>query len=410
MTNHTEICTKIQAILKEKLFHPQLEGRALEDRINQFAVTCEASSPASTDEFVQHVNNALKVLGVTNTAFWARPGRALAPQWGINATFKMFLDGQTELWVFKNVLAGGIAEQAGVVPGDVLLAIDGLPITSEPRFHMGKAYELTVLGRDNKTQKKLSVTLPSAGPKNRPPMAEPAALKYSVVKSQIGLLRVSAFPAIIGFDFARQLSSAIAELEKQECDRLIVDLRANCGGGLGSIRLMSFFTPVVQSIGYSLSRSARDAQTNPSALPAIHGIPRTKLGLYTMALRFILFQRSRSLRLMTEGLGKKLFHGRIVLLVDESSRSGSEMVAGFAQEAKLATIVGSKTPGETLGAANFKIGEEYRLRIPLVGWYTASDRLIEGRGITPDHEVSPSLAGLRAGTDELFEKALALVA
>ncbi len=76
----------------------------------------------------------------------------------------------------------------------------------------------------------------------------------------------------------------------------------------------------------------------------------------------------------------------------------------------MATIIGSKTPGETLGAANFKIGEEYRLRIPLVGWYTASNRLIEGKGLTPDHEVEPSLSGLRAGNDEVLDKALALVA
>jgi C-terminal processing protease CtpA/Prc len=63
-----------------------------------------------------------------------------------------------------------------------------------------------------------------------------------------------------------------------------------------------------------------------------------------------------------------------------------------------------------LGAANFKIGEEYRLRIPLVGWYTASNRLLEGEGVTPDYQVEPSLAELRSGTDEVLDKGLALVA
>ena len=286
MTNHTEVCTKIQSVLKEKLFHPRLQGKALDSVIEQFGALCAVSPGRSTsEEFVKNVNDALKVLGVTNTAFWAIPvGRTLAPQWAINATVKLFLDGDTEVWVFKDVLAGGIAERAAIESGDTLLAVDGQAIQSEPRFELGKTYQLTVLGRDNKTQRKISVTLPATGPKNRPPMAEPAALKYSTVRPHIGLLRVSAFPALIGYDFARELSNAVSELQKQGCDRLIVDLRANCGGGLGSVRLMSFLTPAVLSIGYSLSRSARDAQTSPSALPAIHGIPNTKLGLYAMAL------------------------------------------------------------------------------------------------------------------------------
>jgi hypothetical protein len=35
-----------------------------------------------------------------------------------------------------------------------------------------------------------------------------------------------------------------------------------------------------------------------------------------------------------------------------------------------ATVVGTRTAGEVLGAVNFLVGEGYRLRIPIGGWMT----------------------------------------
>jgi C-terminal processing protease CtpA/Prc len=56
------------------------------------------------------------------------------------------------------------------------------------------------------------------------------------------------------------------------------------------------------------------------------------------------------------------------------------------------------------------MGGEFRLRIPLVGWYTATDRVIEGVGVTPDTEASPDLETLRAGRDEALETAVSELA
>jgi C-terminal processing protease CtpA/Prc len=241
-------------------------------------------------------------------------------------------------------------------------------------------------------------------------MVQPEALNSSIIKPRVGFIQVSAFPGIIGFDFARQLSKIVQQFQEEKCDRLIVDLRANCGGGLGSLRLMSLFISGKVPIGYSLSRGARDSRIDPQRLPIVDQIPHTKPGLYLMALRFLVFHRERSLRLITEGIGALPFQERVIILADESSRGGSEMVAAFAKERGVAKIVGSRTPGETLGAANFRIGESYRLRIPLVGWYTASNQLLERKGVAPDDEVIPSLEGLRSGRDEVLNRALELAA
>ena len=74
------------------------------------------------------------------------------------------------------------------------------------------------------------------------------------------------------------------------------------------------------------------------------------------------------------------------------------MVADFAITHQLATIVGTRTAGEALGAVNFLVGEDYRLRIPIGGWMTWDDRLLEGRSVQPDVEVVPTPSSVPAKT------------
>ena len=84
------------------------------------------------------------------------------------------------------------------------------------------------------------------------------------------------------------------------------------------------------------------------------------------------------------------------------------MIVAFASRSKVATLVGAPTPGQVLGAANFKVGGDYRLRIPLTAWYMWDGELIEGKGVVPDNEVRPSFEDLRAGKDMQLEEAVAV--
>ncbi len=85
------------------------------------------------------------------------------------------------------------------------------------------------------------------------------------------------------------------------------------------------------------------------------------------------------------------------------------MVADFAATHRLATIIGTRSAGEVLGAVNFLVGEGYRLRIPIGGWMTWDDRLLEGRGVQPDVEVTPTAMDLRAGTDRTLGESLRII-
>jgi len=119
--------------------------------------------------------------------------------------------------------------------------------------------------------------------------------------------------------------------------------------------------------------------------------------------------RDKSIFLLTQGLGTQPFHGRIAILVNEWTNSAAEMVASFASENGLATLVGEKTAGNVLGAANFKVGYGYWLRLPVFGWYTSDGRCLDGQGVTPDvvAEIEPHF--LYQGLDQQMAKAVEIV-
>src|SRR5262249_1430664 len=232
---------------------------------------------------------------------------------------------------------------------------------------------------------------------------------YRMIEPEVSYVRVATFPGAVGLDFARELDAAIAKMNNQGCKNLIIDLRGNIGGGLGSLRLMSYLCSGKLPIGYTLTRRRLRAGFRKEKLTKIDRIPSSKLTLLLMALRFTLLQRDRSMVLATEGLGAQPFHGRIVLLINEFTHSAAEMVASFARENELATLVGTATAGEVLGGANFKLPNGYRLRMPVAGWYTWSENCIEGKGIAP-HIASEIVPGeLARGVDNQLSKAIEAV-
>src|SRR5260370_32613410 len=109
---------------------------------------------------------------------------------------------------------------------------------------------------------------------------------------------------------------------------------------------------------------------------------------------------------VTGGLGPQPFHGRTVVLINEHSDGAAEMVASFAKENHLATLVGTRTAGEVLGGANFKLPGGYVLRMTVAGWYTWDGECIEGKGVEPDVALENSPESLAAGVDNQLQAAL----
>ncbi len=152
---------------------------------------------------------------------------------------------------------------------------------------------------------------------------------------------------------------AFTDLKQHGCDRLIIDLRGNIGGSLGFAGLASYMCPGKISIGNSLTPQRLRTGYDRNMLPRVP-MPRTKPELLLTLARFSF--RDKSVVLLTQGLGEQPFHKKIVVLVNELTNSAAEMVASFAAENRLATIIGKKTAGNVMGAANFKVGSGYWVR------------------------------------------------
>ena len=121
--------------------------------------------------------------------------------------------------------------------------------------------------------------------------------------------------------------------------------------------------------------------THPSTLPIFDKVPRSKLAIPGLAVKFF---GKTSIHLYTEALADRAYHGRVVILVNEHTTGAAEMLAQFAKENGLAIIVGAKTPGRLVSRSATKLGNGYRLIVPVAAYVSAKGIQIEGNGITPD--------------------------
>ena len=365
-----------------------------------------STSPA---EFERRVSSVLEGSGLSHVAFFHDTAQHVPARYAISATFMESDTSNGSLWMFQDVHEGGPAHDAGIRPGDFLLAVDDAVVKPPalPRFHLGQDAVATVR-RVEGPDRRLTITLPKTNARKKskgtPPMAVPTAVTSRVLADGVGYVRVAFFPGASGQPFAGAFDRAVVSLDA--CERLIIDLRGNLGGFVGALRLMSYLTPDRVPVGYSLTRQGRAKGLQPDQLPALDRIPERTLDKLAMLYRFKIRHRDRSVRLVTEGLGPKPFHGRIVMLVNEHTASAAEMVAGFASERRLATLVGVRTAGQVLGGANFAVGHNFTLRLPAAAWHTWDGRALEGRGVSPHVTVRLDAAAMATGTDTQFQSAL----
>jgi C-terminal processing protease CtpA/Prc len=401
-TQKTQILSKVEEYIQNRFFNPLADLPAWNETWREARGSIESSATAA--EFEERINLALKALRSSHVAFFHASGQHVPAPYALNATF-LRADGTEPALVFLDVLEGGVANKAGIQPGESLAGVNGSPVdpSQMPRFDLGSTNELTIVSREGRSRS-VPLTLPSAGDKGRPPMSEVRTVHSRKVSDRVGYVRVAYFPGAAGDRFALAYERALSELGP--VDSMIVDLRGNVGGGLGSLRVMSSLCPDTRPIGYNVSRKVADRGYRKEKLARIDQIPITTAAKLKMFVRFRVLHRDRAIALFTEGLGERRFHGRVAILVNEHTKSAAEMIADFAATNQLATLVGTRTAGEVLGAVNFLVGEGYRLRIPVGGWMTWNDRLLEGTGTTPHVEVRPTVESLRAGQDAAMERAI----
>lgn len=97
-----------------------------------------------------------------------------------------------------------------------------------------------------------------------------------------------------------------------------------------------------------------------------------------------------------------------VVLVNGSTASASEIVAGALQDYEKATILGEKTYGKGVMQNLYTLSGNTTLKVTTAEWYTPLDRSINGDGITPDVEVTRSYEDINAMRDPQLDAAKGL--
>lgn len=103
------------------------------------------------------------------------------------------------------------------------------------------------------------------------------------------------------------------------------------------------------------------------------------------------------------------YAGKVIILVDEITQSQAEYTALALRAVPGATVVGSTTAGADGDVSAIVLPGNVNTYISGLGVYYPDGRETQRVGIVPDVEVKPTIEGIRAGHDELLEKALQLI-
>lgn len=359
--------------------------------------------------FEEQIHDLLAKLKCSHLDFYRQHRTSVRPEHTIGATLRAVSCGNKLQWMFLDVFEDGPAARSGIVPGQLLLSVDGIPASPPevPRFSFKKEHQIAIGMPNGKEAQDVLVIVPqkkSSRPKL--PFVEPKSLSYRMLTDRIGILNVVFFSGMFGIRFAKSLDIAIESLKAQGCKRLIIDLRGCLGGSLGFARLASYLCSERIPIGYDITRKRQQKGYNPDDLPRVK-MPETSLELLFRLAEFSF--RDKSLMLLTQGLGKQPFHGRVAILINEYTSSAGEIVAQFAKDTGLGTLIGQTTAGMVLGSAIFSVGGGYTLYLPVFGWYSHNGTYREGSGVEPDVFVEIDPQELAAGNDSQLSKAIEIL-
>lgn len=391
-----EIIERVLQTFETRFYDPSLHGVDLRSLVRS-----RFEELLSADDFAGSMAAMLAKTNSHPTDFFHEAERPVSLSRLAKATF-FATDRNRNPWMFQDVLVDGPADRGGAKPGAILLDVNG---SNKPGCELPRA----------STTKPTTVYFqnPHSPPKSF--MIEPVQLdtkrkrdttrylNYSKPEPNVGYIRISMFPGVLGIDITKDTDRAVKELKGTKS--LIVDLRGNMGSaGAGNLRLMSYLTPDKVPVGYSLTRRRAEQGYKREDLARFERVPSSKLMAPFTLLRFR--KVDKSIVVVTEGLGSKAFSGKKVMLVNEHTISGAEIVAGFAADHKLAVIVGTRTAGRTLSWSSLPVGHGYYMTIPIGNYLTWEGKSLEGTGVEPQVSVPFSPDAAIAGRDQQLETAI----
>ncbi|CAM9886118.1 unnamed protein product, partial [Phaeothamnion confervicola] len=259
------------------------------------------------------------------------------------------------------------ASRGGILPRDVIIAIDGHDTTKVTidgaqkylRGEVGSPVKLTIR-REGKPEP-VVITL------NRDRIRV-SSVKHKMVEEngvKVGYVSLKIFG-----DFTNQeMEAALRDCEKQGAQALVFDLRNNGGGYItAAVDVCSKFLPTGSKV-VSVEERGEGVATYESH-PNLHK------------------------------------HLPLVLLVNEYSASASEITAGAMKDTQRAKLIGVKTFGKGSVQKIFPLPDGSALKVTTAHYHTPSGRDINKIGIEPDIKVEMPIQKLGSTDDMQYKSAL----
>jgi len=243
------------------------------------------------------------------------------------------------------------AAKAGILAGDVISQIDGVPIkgvtlsqaVEKMRGAPGTEVRLEITRKDQAAPLNLTLTRQ---------IIKVSPVRQQVEGGDVGYVRLTQFNSQAANELKQAIQALAAKIPPEQLKGYILDLRNNPGGLLDqAVRVAGAFL----TSGEIVSVRGRD----PDRIQRFTAVPDDLID------------------------GKPL-----IVLINGSSASASEIVAGALQDRKRATIIGSRTFGKASVQTIIPLGQgNGALRLTTARYYTPSGRSIQAQGIAPDIEV-----------------------
>jgi carboxyl-terminal processing protease len=261
--------------------------------------------------------------------------------------------------------SGSPAAVAGLLPGDVIAAIDGSTVDG---LSVDAARDRVRGPRD--TEVRLTIVRGNARPTEvqivRALIVQDEVQTQVLAGGHVGYIRLSGFSDNSAAEFDRAVAADVAAGRRE----LIVDLRGNPGGFVTAARDIAS-----QFLANGTVFWQEDAQGNLTETMAKPGGVATDPSI------------------------------RLVVLVDGGSASASEIVAGALHDRGRATLVGTKTFGKgTVQQWTQLEDDSGGFRLTIAKWLTPNKTWIHGVGITPDVVVTATPA--KPGEDPVLDAGL----
>ena len=118
------------------------------------------------------------------------------------------------------------------------------------------------------------------------------------------------------------------------------------------------------------------------------------------------FTFSKSLKIPKKG---EQYQGKVIILVNQETQSQAEYTTMALRAGERVTVIGSTTAGADGNVSTLPLPGGLKSGISGIGVYYPDGKETQRVGVDPDIEVLPTIEGIRAGRDELLEKAVELI-